>query len=174
MIADQGPSSRPAAIEAWVSADRRTDLDTMQAQLANNVVLVSPLTDAFTFHGPHDVTQVFASAFDLLTDIEIHKLTGAGSDWVLYGINKLKKANLEEVQWLHLDDDGLIDHITLFIRPAPAAISLFARIGRRMHKRGLMPRRSAVGSTALAPIAALLRFIERRAMPSMGPHKSST
>lgn len=130
-------SAQPEAVAAWVAADRRLDLNTMQAQLAEDVVLVSPLTDGFSFHGPHDVAQVFASAFDLLTDIRIHKVTGAGADWVLYGKNTLGRDNLEEIQWLHLNAAGKIDHITLFIRP----------------------------------IAALLRQLERRVLPGMGPYR---
>lgn len=63
--------TRPAAIEAWVADDRRLDLDQMRAQLADDVVLVSPLTDRFRFTGPDHVMAVVASAFALLEDIEI-------------------------------------------------------------------------------------------------------
>ena len=55
----------PPSIDAWVHADRRQDLDQMRAQLAADVVLISPLTDAFDFRGPDEVMAVFESAFDL-------------------------------------------------------------------------------------------------------------
>lgn len=115
---------RPDAIEAWVAADRRLDLDAMERQLADDVLLVSPLTDAFVFRGPGDVMGVFAAAFDLLTDIEITAVTGEGRDWVVHGTNRLGRRNLEEIQWLTLDDAGRIAHVRLFIRPLPSALAL--------------------------------------------------
>lgn len=74
---------RPPAVDAWEQADRRLDLSTMKQQLASDVRLVSPLTDAFTFDGPDEVIGVFESAFEVLRDIEVHRVTGADRDWVL-------------------------------------------------------------------------------------------
>lgn len=128
----------PLTIQTWVEADRRQDLGVMRAQLAADVVLISPLTDAFTFSGPDEVMAVFEAAFDLLADIEIAGVTGAGKDWVIHGTNTLGGDNLEEIQWLTLDEEGLIVRITLFIRPAPAAVTLLSRIGPGLKRRGLM------------------------------------
>lgn len=161
----------PAAIEAWVRADRRTDQVAMRAQLSDEVVLVSPLTDRFRFEGPEEVMAVFESAFVLLRDIEIAGVTGAGEDWVLHGTNTLGGHNLEEVQWLHLGPDGLIDRITLFIRPAPAVLALFARIGPELARRGVLPAAAGLASRSLLPIAAALRQVERRLMPRLGPRR---
>ncbi|MDO5534826.1 MAG: nuclear transport factor 2 family protein [Propionibacteriaceae bacterium] len=163
------PPSLPAAIAAWVEADRHLELDAMRAQLAPTVVLRSPLTDAFTFTGPDAVGHVFGAAFDLLSDIEITRVTGHGDDWVVHGTNTLDGHNLEEIQWLHLDADGLIDEVTLFIRPVPAAIGLFAQIGNRLATRGVLPRRAGVAAASLAPFAAVFRGIERFVMPRVGP-----
>lgn len=155
----------PPAIGAWVSADRRQDLHQMRGQLAADVVLISPLTDGFTFNGAVEVMAVFEAAFELLRDIEITAVTGSGNDWVLHGTNTLDGRNLEEIQWLHLDADGLIVRITLFIRPAPAAISLLASIGPGLHRRGAMSRLGAFASAAATPIALALRSVEDHLMP---------
>lgn len=160
-------TTKPPAIEAWESADRRQNLDQMRAQLADDVVLVSPLTDAFDFRGPTEVMAVFESAFELLRDIEIAALTGADRDWVLHGTNTLNGRNLEEIQWLKLDDAGKIAHITLFIRPAPAAISLLSKIGRPLHRRGTMNRLGAAASGLAAPLAAALNLTEKTLMPRL-------
>lgn len=159
--------SAPAAIQAWVQADRRQDLGQMRAQLAADVVLVSPLTDKFDFRGPAEVMAVFESAFDLLRDIEIARVTGADRDWVIYGTNTLSGRNLEEIQWLELDQAGLISRITLFIRPAPAAVGLLARIGKGLHRRGVMGRAGALASVMAAPLAAALNLTEQRLMPRL-------
>lgn len=158
---------RPATIKAWVSADRALDLPQMRAQLADDVRLVSPLTDAFDFRGPDKVMAVFESAFELLRDIEIAAVTRAERDWVVHGTNNLRGRNLEEIQWLRLDDSGRIAEITLFIRPAPAAIALLARIGVGLHRRGVMGRLGAVASRLAAPLAAALGLADRVLMPRL-------
>lgn len=174
LLADRLPPDRkaptmqiadaPPAIAAWVSADRRQDLAQMRAQLAADVVLVSPLTDAFDFRGPAEVMAVFESAFELLADIEIANVTGSGRHWVLHGTNTLQRRNFEEIQWLELDDAGLIAKITLFIRPVPAAVALLARIGVPLHRRGAMNRLGAVASALAAPLAAALQLTEKTLM----------
>ncbi|TBT85845.1 hypothetical protein ET989_05155 [Propioniciclava sinopodophylli] len=163
------PPEMPPAIAAWVEADRLLELPAMEAQLSPHAVLRSPLTDAFTFVGRRDVAQVFGAALDLLADIEIEAVTGAGDDWVVHGTNTLGGRNLEEIQWLRLGDDGLIAEVTLFIRPVPVAIALFARIGSRLAARGVLPARAGVAAGSLAPFAALFGGIERFLMPRLGP-----
>ena len=139
----------------------------MKEQLSPEVVLVSPLTDGFTFTGPDEVMAVFESAFALLRDIVIARTTGAGQEWVIYGENSLRGRNLEEIQWLRTGEDGLINHITLFIRPASAAVSLLASIGPQLHRRGAMSRLGSVASAGAAPLAAILRLVESRLMPRL-------
>lgn len=141
----------------------------MRAQLSPRVRLVSPLTDGFAFEGPDEVMAVFESAFDLLRDIEITALTGAGEDWVLHGTNTLAERNLEEIQWLRLAPDGLIGDIRLFIRPAPVAIALLARIGPLLVKRGVLAPLAAHASRLAAPAAAALQLAEARLMPRLKP-----
>lgn len=157
----------PLTIQTWGEADSRQDLGVMRAQLAADVVLISPLTDAFTFSGPDEVMAVFEAAFDLLADIEIAGVTGTGKDWVIHGTNTLGRDNLEEIQWLTLDEEGLIVRITLFIRPAPAAVTLLSRIGPGLKRRGLMGAAAALASGAARPLASALRLAEGRVMPRL-------
>lgn len=164
-------TTRPAAIEAYVTADRRQELDVMVGHLAEDVVLISPLTDGFTFRGRQAVGAVFASAFDALRDIEIEAVTGADRDWVLHGTNTLHGRNLEEIQWLHLDEDGRIDRITLFIRPVAAALAMLAAIGPRLHTRGALPLSAALAARALTPVVAVMNLVESRLMPRIGPRR---
>lgn len=110
---------------------------------------------------------VLECAFELLEDIEITALTGGPHDWVLHGTNTLDGQNLEEIQWLHLGEDGLIDRITLFIRPAPAAISLLARIGPPLARRGALKPGARFASQAAVPIAAALRLADSLVMPRL-------
>lgn len=133
----------PTTISRWTDADRTGDLAGMRACLAADARLISPLTDGFSFHGAEEVMAVFAAAFELLDDIVIHRLTGSDDDWVLCGTNRLGAQNLEEIQWLRLDEEGLIAEISLFIRPMPAAVMLLGASGRDWRREGRCGRRRA-------------------------------
>lgn len=169
--ADCLPPGTPVHVAAWVTADRRLDLDAMRDQLSDDVVLVSPLTDRFRFEGPEEVMAVFAAAFEVLDDIVIHRVTGSGQDWVIHGLNTLHGANLEEIQWLRTDESGRICHLTLFIRPVPAALSMLAAIGPKLAARGVLPTAAAISSAAVQPLAFVLRQVERHLMPRLGPRR---
>lgn len=158
----------PTTIHRWTEADRRLDLAGMRACLAADVRLVSPLTDGFDFRGVDAVMAVFESAFALLDDIRIHRLTGSGDDWVLWGRNVLDGQNLEEIQWLRLDGDGLISEITLFIRPMPAAVMLLGRIGPGLASRGALRPGARAASVAARPLGWIVRGVEKWLMPRLG------
>lgn len=161
----------PETIRAWVQADRHGDLMAMAEQLAEGVVLVSPLTDAFRFVGRQDVMAVFASAFEHLTDVEILRVTGSGTDWALHGRQRLRGRNLEEIQWLRLDGDGRIDQVTLFIRPLPAVAAMLTAIGPSLARRGVLPRAAGTASRAALPLGLVTGLVERFVMPRLRPFR---
>lgn len=154
-------------IRRWIDADRRGDLAAMRTCLAPDVRLISPLTDGFRFHGPDEVIAVFESAFALLDDIVIHRVTGADAEWAVWGTNRLGSQNLEEIQWLRLDDAGLIVEITLFIRPMPAAVLLLGRIGPGLAARGALKKAAGPASVAARPVGWLLRGLEKWLLPRL-------
>lgn len=160
----------PDVIRDWITADRSGELAEMRELLSEQVELISPLTDQFTFAGRREVIGVYEAIFADLTGIEFLNATGADRDWVLHGRNIFQGRNLEEIQWLRLDEDDLIEQITLFLRPAPAAIAVLATIGRRLHANGIMGRPAAVASAAAVPVSFGLTQIERFIMPKLGPH----
>lgn len=157
----------PTTISRWTDADRTGDLAGMRACLAADARLISPLTDGFSFHGAEEVMAVFAAAFELLDDIVIHRLTGSDDDWVLCGTNRLGAQNLEEIQWLRLDEEGLIAEITLFIRPMPAAVMLLGRIGAGLAARGTLRPAARVASGAARPLGWIVRGVKKFLMPRL-------
>ena len=106
--------TRPTVIDSWEAVDRRQDVAVMRSLLADEVRMISPLTDAFSFEGRDEVMAVFESGFELLDDITVHKITGDGQDWALYGKATLGGHNLEDIQWLHLNHEGQIDEVTMW------------------------------------------------------------
>ena len=166
------PANLPPTIESWVAADRALAADRMRDLLSPGVTLVSPLTDAFDFTGPDDVAGVFAAAFEVLADVAVARVTGAGADWAIHATNTVNGRRLEEIQWLHLGDDGLIDHITLFMRPVASAAELLAVIGPALARRGLMAPGPAKAASALGRMPAMqLHMAEKRIFPRLRPRR---
>lgn len=167
-----------ATVNAFVSADRAMDAPLMGATFADDISLISPLTNAFRFEGREAVTRVFASAFDVLTVDEVHTVTGADDTWTVFvrghvGARHRAGQPFEECQLLRLDDTGHIREITLIGRPVSASLAVMARIGTAMHRRGLMSRPAAIASAGIRPIAAAMAVIERFALPAMPPKRLS-
>lgn len=171
-MSDSAPTL-PPAIATWIDAQCRQDLTTMRGQLAEHVRLVEPLTDGFAFEGRDEVMAVFAVGFEVITPGDRPLITGAGHEWVTRSASTLRDRHLEEVSWIHLDDAGLIDHITLYTRPSMLAISLSPPMGMALNRRGVMGKPALRDLLPLLlylgvpPAAKYLDWVERHAMPRM-------
>ena len=169
-VSSGSPAILPPTIESWVAADRALDAGRMRDLMAPAIVLASPLTDAFDFTGPDDVAAVFAAAFEVLDDVDVARVTGAGADWAVHATNTVNGRRLEEIQWLHLGDDGLVDRITMFMRPLASTVELLAAIGPALARRGLMSPGPAKAASALARMPAMqLHLAEKQVMPRLRP-----
>lgn len=159
-------------IEAYVQAVARMDAPGMRTTFADDIVLISPLTNAFRFRGAESVATVFASAFDVLTLDDVHTVTGADEAWaVVVRGHVSRRIPFEECQLLRLADDGRVAEITLIGRPVSALLAVMARIGPAMHRRGLMSRAAALASGGVRPLAGLMGLIERFVLPRMPPRE---
>lgn len=157
-------------IQRFVEADLRMDAEALGELFTEDAVLISPITDAFRFEGRRSVTAVYASAFDLFTDIDIHTVTGSGDTWALFLTGMINGRRFEECQLLRLDGEK-IREVTMIGRPVPALLTVMSKIGGAMHKRGLMSRRAAIAGGGVGPMAAMLGLIEKRLMPRLAPRR---
>lgn len=157
-------------IQRFVDADRRMDADALGELFTEDAVLISPITDAFRFEGRRSVTAVYASAFDLFSDIDVHTVTGAADTWALFVTGSIAGRRFEECQLLRLEGEK-IREVTMIGRPVPALLTVMSKIGGAMHKRGLMSRKAAIAGAGVAPMAAMLALIEKRLMPSLAPRR---
>src|SRR5689334_5413296 len=107
-------------ITAWRTAGENGDATAAAACLAPEVEMISPLTAQFRFHGPAQVTDVLASAFEVIHDIRYHTEVGADDTWALFYHGRARREPVEEAQLLRLNGQGLIREITFFGRPLPA------------------------------------------------------
>ncbi|GAA2542923.1 hypothetical protein GCM10010435_08440 [Winogradskya consettensis] len=167
--APDGTSTRDS-IQSWRLADEHGDAQAAAGCLAPGVVLISPLTAAFRFEGVAQVTDVLASAFEVIHDIRYHTQTGGGDTWALFYHGRTRREAIEEAQLIRLDDDGLIREITLFGRPLPALTDVLAGIGPPLLRRQRQPALARLVGFATAPLNALTRLGERTILPRTKPN----
>jgi hypothetical protein len=159
-------------IERWRQAGEERDAEAAAKCLSDDVVLVSPLTEQFEFHGRDAVRELLTVAFTAIEGIEYRTQSEGDGTWALSYTARVRGLALEEAQLLRLDDHGLIREITLFVRPLPAATALMSALGpeiaRRQGRRGLA--RFLAANTA--PLHAMVRFGDRRVVPLAAPRSS--
>jgi hypothetical protein len=157
-------------IAAWRAAGESGDAAAAGRCLASEVEMISPLTEAFRFRGPAQVTEVLTAAFEVINDIRFHTELGSGDTWSLFYHGRAGRDPLEEAQLLRLNADGLIRELTLFGRPMPALTQVMAGIGPRLLRRQGKPRLARALVLATAPLNAMTHTGERRIMPLADPN----
>ncbi len=159
----------PQVIADWVRAGEAADADTMIKLLAEDVELISPLTEAFRFHGPRQVGRVCRAAVEIIEGIRFHTHVGDGSTHALFYRARCAGQFVEEAQLLRLDDAGAIREITLFGRPLPALTVVMKRIGPRLMELDGRPALGRALGAGIVPVHALLALVEKRVVPLAAP-----
>lgn len=101
------------------------DPDAMAATLAENVVFRSPV--AFKpYPGKAITAAILRGVLRVFEDFRyVRELSGGdGRDHALVFEARIGDARVEGCDFLHFDDDGLIDEFTVMVRPLSAAQAL--------------------------------------------------
>ena len=167
------PMEPSETIAAWRVAGERGAAAAAARCLAPDVEVISPLTAQFRFRGPAQVTDMLASAFEVIHDIRFHTEVGQGDTWALFYHARAGGEAVEEAQLLRLDADGLIRELTLFGRPLPALTAVMTGIGPRLLRRQRQPMLARAVTLATAPLHAMVRLGERTLLPRADPNRSS-
>ena len=134
------------------------------ALLAEDVVFRSPVVYA-PYHGRGEVEPLLRAVVRVFTEFHfVHRLTGAdGADHALVFRARLGAREVEGCDFLHVDDEGLIDELYVMVRPLSAAVALSEAMKRELadHAR--------VSGTADA-----LRCGRRSALASRGQGRDSS
>jgi hypothetical protein len=130
-------SSEPQNPHPFRSAAERHDIDALVATLALNVVLHSPVSFA-PYTGKESVAtllRLVSEAFDGWRCITETR----GPDGVLGFVFRTRVGDreLEGLDLLRLDGDGLIADLTVMIRPLSGLIALAQAIGPKADAAGL-------------------------------------
>jgi hypothetical protein len=126
------------------------------ALLAPDVVLHSPIITS-TFEGRAAVGDLMAGVIAVLDDLSYTGEAGAGDLQVLAFRARVRGRDIEAVDLLRVDGDGLVADITVQIRPMVGLAAVAAALGPRV-ARG---RFGAIVLRVLsAPLPALLGLVE--------------
>jgi limonene-1,2-epoxide hydrolase len=108
------------------------DLDAALAQLAPGVVLHSPVT-LKPFEGREAVGVLFSILFKTFEDFRyVAEFEGPDGSAVLHFRTRVGDRQVEGIDMLRFDADGLIEDFTVMVRPLSAAMALRDAVGAQL------------------------------------------
>jgi hypothetical protein len=157
------------AVSAWRAAGEAGDAAGAVAALSPDVTLVSPITEQFTFRGHRQVRTLLDVALAAIDDITYTDQVAEGRTVALFYEARIGATRLHEAQRLRLGDDGLISHITLYVRPLPALTALMTRLGPELARRNGQSGLARLIPLASGTLHSMATTGEQRIMPRVAP-----
>lgn len=157
-------------IDEWKAAGENRDDAAAVSALSDEAVLVSPITDQFTFRGPEEIGLLLRGVFAVVGELQYTSDLRQGARAVLSATSTVDGVALDETQQLELDDvSGKICRLTFSIRPLPALTRLARRLGPELARQ--QGRRGAARTLLLAGglLDTLAAAGDRRFVPLAGP-----
>jgi hypothetical protein len=101
------------------------DLDAVVALLSDNVVLRSPVVFK-PYHGRATAGSILSAVSNVFEDFAYVREIGApdARDHALVFQARIGDKQLQGCDFLHLDDNGAIDELTVMVRPLTGALAL--------------------------------------------------
>jgi SnoaL-like domain len=133
------------------------EFDTIGGIFAEDVVLHSPIAHR-PYHGRETVAAIIGAVAEVLTGFRFEKEIGAhdAEDTVRALVFRAMVGDLEieGCDFVHTGEDGLIDEITVMLRPLKAATLFAERMGEALAMRLLPSNPSATDTGRGAPYPA--------------------
>jgi ketosteroid isomerase-like protein len=147
-------------LHPFEAAVQAQDLAALEAALAPDATLISPITSRFRFEGSQQVTELMSVVLETLQDFQVVHQLGTGDLLAVVWRARVDGQDIEGVDTLKLDARGRVREIVLFVRPLPGLATLTNALVSRMARR--RPRARFVAALMLvAPLALLTRSGER-------------
>jgi SnoaL-like domain len=127
--------------EAFRDAVEREDLDAVPALLAPDIVFHSPVT-FHPFVGRDTVTRLLALVADTFEDFRYTDELEADGAHALIFRAAVGGRELEGIDLLRFDDDGLIADFTVMIRPVSGLMPFAQVMGEKVAEAGLQTTRA--------------------------------
>ena len=133
------------------------DADGVAATMAEGAVMRSPISTLARFEGREVIREVLAIVLAEVSETRyVSEIAGDNGERTLIAQAHVGGEDFQEAIWLRFDERGLIDEVTLFIRPLAGLTALMAAIGPPLAARHSRAR--AAAATAMTrPLAALTR-----------------
>jgi hypothetical protein len=143
------------------------DLDAAMACFTPDAVLRSPITNRIKFRGRQQLTDLFGDVLAVLERYSYADEWDEGDTRILRVQSVVRGQDLELVQLLRLDEDGMIREIALFGRPLTGTAALLAGLaprvaGRRGRLQGLL-------GLGVRPLVAALILTDRLSVSLASP-----
>lgn len=150
-----------AATTALRSAAETGDADAVAELLAPDVVLHSPMTERVRFEGREDVTELHRDIFAVLDDLKTTEALALGDTRSFSFHARVRAVELEAHVLVHVNEQGLIDELKIFVRPLPSLATLFAVLPPRVSARRRGRLMGAIVALLTRPLAFVLRTADR-------------
>ena len=115
-------------MQEFRSAIERRDLDAVVALLARDVVFRSPIVYA-PYHGREQVRALLSAVARVFEDFSYSRQIGGGdgSDHAYVFRARVGDREVEGCDFVHTNDEGLIDELYVMVRPLSGAVALAER-----------------------------------------------
>jgi hypothetical protein len=156
-------ATTPTPLRAGMEA---RDAAAVRAAFSPDVVLHSPIITT-PFRGRDEVGDLFEVVLEVLGPIT-YLAEMPGDPHVLSFRTDVKGTELEGVDLLHLDEEGLIKEITVLLRPFPGVAAFLKATGPKLARRRSGAGRAALLSLATPPLIGLMRTTNASAPGLLG------
>jgi hypothetical protein len=135
------------------------DPKAVRAAFAPDVRLSSPILDV-PFRGRDEVGDLFEIVMSVIGSLEYHAEI-PGDPHVLYFSTDIDGVPLQGVDILHLDENGLISEITVFLRPFPGIAAVLRATGAKLARKRKGPAQAALATATTPPLSGMMRLAAR-------------
>lgn len=150
-------------LDALRAAGEEGNADAVAELLAPDVVLHSPMSATKLFSGREAVTALHRDIFAILDDVVTSASLVHGDTGVFSFHAQVRGVEIEAMNQVRVNQAGQILDYTIFVRPLPGLMTLFAtlppRVAARRHGRPVGVLVASIGR----PLAAVHRIVDRLA-----------
>jgi ketosteroid isomerase-like protein len=150
-------------IDALRTAGEAGDADAVAGLLAPDVVLHSPMSATKVFSGREAVTALHREIFAVLDDVRTSAAFVRGDTGVFSFHARVRGVEIDAMNQVQVNREGQILDYTIFVRPLPGLVTLFAtlppRVAARRHGRPAGVLVASIGR----PLAVIHRTVDRLA-----------
>jgi SnoaL-like domain len=148
-------------MSGWRDAVEAHDIDALEASLADDAKLRSPITVRIPFEGRARVVELMREIFGLVESVHILREVSQDDVQLLEIETRLAGYDMHMVQVVEHDAAGKVRQVTLFMRPLPGVANLAAQIGPRLVRLRFGPVVAALIAPPLYIAAWILKLTDR-------------